>query len=200
MTDGISAMYDDDNREDALCRFYYTLLQHLAYPSSVNVDEVRKAAAIADSTGSEIAKTLDSRIERLRNNDRHEWLRLLNCTERRQYIYFFNSEMLIVDLYAKCRAISPWQEEVLLSVQYTRGSIIVGGQDVQRLVAGLLKSRGLAMQPGDAYTFALGPLNVREILWEPNIYGPITPFEDERQNGCASDETTKKLVINLRDK
>lgn len=115
MSDAQTDISRDFEREERIREFYHFLLDYLKKPTKQRYKAVRRVADQTDKipqgyfgTSTRLAGGLDKYIELLKQNDKNQW------------VFLLQNARLDIDELEELKAISPFAGKILLSVDYRR--------------------------------------------------------------------------------
>lgn len=187
MTDGMTDAFR--MTQDALRRESYCdeLVKYLKGPTKERLQAVIAAAKYEDcgggfggGSGRKLSENIEERLKKLRENDREEWIGLLEsvCRERWNFL--------------KLKPLSPFAGKLFIVVDYGIGFVNFYG-DTEHFFRSLIEGKkGWKTYDGDKYAVILEKPNLEasEIVWlgGGNSCGPRSKHEPSTRFGDDDDE------------
>ncbi len=174
MSDALSEIARDQDRENELQNFYLALTDYLENPSDGKLADVKKSAENTDSVGggylgggrTNILKNLERKMGELSNGDKTAWAKLLIGAYARRYEGEFHEG----EIYSRLKKLSPYADKILLHVDYGIGfSNIKRTMEFQEAVDDKIKSSGMKVLDADQYLLAFDKNDFEKFIGRASV-------------------------------
>lgn len=184
MSDGSTDIWRDSCRAEAYADFLFLLVIYLEHPIDENLKQVKDAAETCDGIPrgywqgrTALAKNLDEWLEKLCNNEKKVWLRLLIGSQD-----VFQPESYKkwdCSLYDKLKSISAYSDKTIIMNDYGYGFSTIRGE-LQEMIDSWIKNEGMCIRKGDEYALIFDELPRPMVEWLGHS-SEKTPFERDRK-------------------
>lgn len=185
MSDGSTDLYRDSCRAEAYGDFLFLLAIYLEHPIKKNLKRVKRVAETCDGIPrgywqgrTALAKDLDEWLEKLRDNEKKIWLRLLiGCIGAYQYDSY---EKWNCSIYDKLKSISIYADKSIILQDYGYGFSTVGGE-LDKILDGWIEEEGMCVRQADKYALIFDAFPRPQVEWLGHS-SEKSPFKCDREN------------------